>query len=251
MAQNGDEKFEINRLTQDSWRMFRMLGEFAIGFDRMGQVELPVVTVFGSARTPIKHRYYGQAEALGKALAEAGFAVATGGGPGIMEAANKGACRAAGGVSIGINIHLPHEQRPNRYQSLSLDHEYFHARKVMLAKYSVGFVVFPGGFGTLDELTEVLTLVQTQKAAPFPIFLIGTDYWAGLVDWFRNTLITEGAIAPDDLDLFKVIDDVATIPADIRRYHDQSQDTAGFKVPDEEDRKRAQGEADDGEAEND
>ena len=239
MPDNG-VKFELDRMTQDSWRMFRMLGEFAIGYDRMSNINPPVVTVFGSARTPIKNRYYGLAEALGGALARAGFAVASGGGPGIMEAANKGAYEA-GGVSIGINIQLPHEQATNRYQTLSLDHEYFYARKVMLARYSVGFVVFPGGFGTLDELSEVLTLVQTQKLHPFPIFLVGTDYWAGLVAWFQETLAREGAIAPDDLDLFKVVDDIDQIPEDIRRYHDANTDTAGFKIPDEQDRQRQQG----------
>ena len=239
----GDEdKFELDRMTQDSWSMFRTLGEFAIGFDRMGHVEPPIVTVYGSARTPIKNRYYGLAEALGGMLARAGFAVATGGGPGIMEAANKGAFEA-GGVSIGINIHLPHEQASNKYLTLSLDHEYFHARKVMLARYSVGFVVFPGGFGTMDELTEVLTLIQTQKLHPFPIFLVGTDYWAGLVSWFRETLAREGAIAVDDLDLFKVVDNIEEIPPDIRRYHDATHDTAGFKVPNDQDRRNALGKA--------
>lgn len=243
MSTTHDEPFEINRMTQDSWRLFRLLGEFAIGFDRMGELQQPVVTVFGSARTPIKNRYYALAERLGRALAQAGFIVTTGGGPGIMEAANKGATEA-GGQSVGINIRLPHEQRPNAYQSLSLDHEHFYSRKVMLAKYSVGFVVFPGGFGTLDELFEVLTLIQTQKLRPFPIYLVGRDYWGGLVQWLENTLAAQGAIAPDDLRLFKVVDEgeeMESIPAEIRRYHDQTEDTAGFKVPSPDDRKRAQG----------
>lgn len=221
--------------------MFRVLGEFAIGFDRLGEVKAPIVTVYGSARTQIKNRYYGMAEELGRELAEKGFAVATGGGPGIMEAANKGAF-AAGGVSIGINIRLPHEQRPNAYQSISLEHEYFHTRKVMLARYSVGFVAFPGGFGTLDEVAELLCLVQTQKLHPFPIYFVGTAHWAGLVDWFQNTLVESGGIAPDDLRLFKVTDDVADIPEDILAYHDEQRD-AGFKVPTEADRRRAQGES--------
>lgn len=237
-----DDRFAIDRMTEDAWRLFRVVGELAIGFDRMSGQRRPLVTVYGSARTPIKNRYYGMAEQLGGSLAKAGFGVVTGGGPGIMEAANKGA-HEAGGVSIGINIALPHEQQSNRYLTLSLDHEYFHTRKVILARYSVGFVAFPGGFGTLDELAELLTLVQTRKLHAFPIFLVGSDYWAGLVSWFENTLAEAGAIAPDDLDLFKVVDDVEVIPKEIRRYHDQTTaDKAGFKVPTEEDRLRALGE---------
>lgn len=239
---SSESHYDLNRMTGDAWRMFRILGEFAIGFDRMAHVEKPLVTVFGSARTPIKNRYYDLAERLGRALVEAGFAVATGGGPGIMEAANKGAFEA-GGESVGLNIVLRKEQRPNLFQTVSLDHEFFYARKVMLVRYSAGFVVFPGGFGTLDELTEVLTLVQTGKTHPFPIYLVGKDYWSGLVAWFRETLEAEGAIAPDDLRLFKVVDDVTAIPEDIRRYRSPTED-AGFKVPDEQDRRRALGTAD-------
>jgi len=238
MADDG-RKYEIDRMSQDAWRLFRIMGEFAIGFDRMGQVDRPVVTVYGSARTAITHRYYGLAEKLGRCLAEAGFAVATGGGPGIMEAANKGACEA-GGESIGINIHLPRE-RPNPYQSLSLDHEHFHSRKVMLAKYSVGFVAFPGGFGTLDELAGILTLIQTQRLHPFPIFLVGSEHWGGLASWFRDTLVPAGAISPDDPMLFKVVDEVEQIPEEIRRYHDENADDAGFKRPTHEDLVKARG----------
>ncbi len=232
-------KFEIDRMTQDSWRLFRIMGEFAVGFDRMSRLKFPAVTVFGSARTQVTHRYYDLARRLGRALAEAGFAVATGGGPGIMEAANRGALEA-NGVSVGLNILLEHEQKPNPYQTLSLDFEYFYARKVMLAKYSVGFVIFPGGFGTLDELAEVLTLVQTQKLHPFPIYLVGSDYWSGLVRWFEENLAREGAIATDDLKLYKVIDDVTEIPVDIKRYY-KSAGHAGFKVPSETDRNLALG----------
>jgi uncharacterized protein (TIGR00730 family) len=232
--------YDLDRMTEDAWRMFRILGEFSVGFDRLAHVTRPVVTVFGSARTRIKDRFYAEAERLGAALARAGYAVATGGGPGIMEAANKGAFEA-GGTSIGLNIILPHEQRPNPYQTLSLEFEFFYARKVMLVRYSSGFVVFPGGFGTLDELAEVLTLVQTQKVHPLPIYLVGSAHWAGLVDWFRDTLAAEGAIAADDLLLFKVVDDTESIPEDIRRYHHPEHD-AGFKVPDERDRRRARGE---------
>jgi len=233
------KKFEFDRMSQDSWRMFPTMGEYAIGFDRMSRLTSPAVTVFGSARTQITSRCYDLARELGKALAKAGFAVATGAGPGIMEAANRGAFEA-GGISIGLNIVLEHEQKPNPYQTLSLDFEYFHARKVMLAKYSVGFVIFPGGFGTLDELAEVLTLVQTQKLRAFPIYLVGTDYWSGLVQWFEKTLAQNGAVAPDDLKLFKLLDDVAQIPSDIKRYY-KSAGHAGFKIPGHKDRKLAAG----------
>lgn len=233
------KKFEINRLTEDAWRMFRIIGEYAVGFDRLSQLKAPAVTVFGSARTQVTSRYYDLARALGKDLVEAGFAVATGGGPGIMEAANRGAFEA-NGVSIGLNIVLEYEQTPNPYQTVSLDFDYFHARKVMLAKYSVGFVIFPGGFGTLDELAEVLTLLQTQKLQAFPIYLVGSDYWSGLVQWFERTLAENGAIARDDLNLFKVLDDVAQIPADIKRYY-KTAGHAGFKIPSASDRRLAVG----------
>jgi hypothetical protein len=205
----------------------------------MSRLKSPAVTVFGGARTQVTNRYYDLARKLGRALAEAGFAVATGGGPGIMEAANRGAFDA-NGVSIGLNILLEHEQKPNPYQTLSLDFEYFYARKVMLAKYSIGFVIFPGGFGTLDELVEVLTLVQTQKLHPFPVYLVGSDYWSGLVQWFKHTLAEQGAIAPDDLKLYKVLDDVEQIPLDIKRYY-KSAGHAGFKIPGHKDRKLAAG----------
>ena len=158
-----------------------------------------------------------------------------------MEAANRGASEA-GGISIDLDIVLEHEQKPNPYQTLSLDFDYFHAREVMLAKYSVGFVIFPGGFGTLDELVEVLTLVQTQKLHPFPVYLLGSDYLSGLVQWFKNTLAEQGAIAPDDLKLYKVLDDVQQIPLDIKRYY-KSAGHAGFKIPSRKDRERAAGES--------
>lgn len=241
-AKNHPSHFEIDKLTEDSWRLFRVMGEYAIGFDRLNRVPAQLVTVFGSARTPLKSKYYGQAETLGRLLVEAGYGVVTGGGPGIMEAANKGAIEA-GGVSVGINIALPEEQLPNKFQNVSLEHEYFSSRKVMLAKYSVGFVAFPGGFGTLDEVAGMLTLVQTQKIHPFPIYFVGTDHWTGLVDWFAKTLAETGAIAPDDLKLFKLVDDVDGIPEEIQRYNDDSEEHAGFKLPTEEDRRIAQGTA--------
>jgi uncharacterized protein (TIGR00730 family) len=235
-----DRLFEINRISQDSWQMFRMLGELAIGFDKLKTLP-PLVTVFGSARTPMTDRYYAQAQELGKMLAEKGFGVITGGGPGIMEAANRGAFEA-GGVSVGANIGLPDEQVPNKFQTLSLQYEYFHNRKLILIKYSVAFVVFPGGFGTLDELLEVLTLVQTQKIRPFPVYLMNAAYWKGLVTWFQQTLVEQGAIENDDLFLFKTRDDHHAILAEIKQYHSPKFDNQGFKIPTLKDRKRALGE---------
>lgn len=237
--ENTVPHYALDKMTEDSWRMFRIIGEFAIGFDRMAHIEVPLVTVYGSARTALQDRYYGLAETLGRELVQAGYGVVTGGGPGIMEAANKGAFEA-GGKSIGLNIVLPHEQKHNPYQTLSLEFEYFHARKVMLARYAHAFVAFPGGFGTLDEMMEILTLVQTLKMRPLPIYFVGEAHWRGLVDWFRSSLVEHGAIAPDDLKLFKLVDDVTAIPADIRNYHDPAQ-IDGFKRPTLHDQKLAQG----------
>lgn len=238
---NGDDsKYEINRLTEDAWQMFRIIGEFALSFDRLDRISAPGVTVYGSARTAVTDRYYDQAERLGTALAKAGFAVITGGGPGIMEAANKGAFNA-GGVSVGLNIRLPEEQKTNMFQTLSLSFEFFYARKVMLAKHSIGFVFFPGGFGTLDELLEILTLVQTQKMQAVPIYLVDSEYWSGLIEWMKTTLVSLGTIAKDDLNLFKVVDDVDMIPAGVQKYHDETSDDTGFKIPTDDDRRRSGG----------
>lgn len=237
--QNDTPHYQLEHMTEDAWRMFRILGEFSIGFDRMAHIDVPLVTVYGSARTLLTDEYYASAEKLGRELVEAGFGVVTGGGPGIMEAANKGAYQA-GGKSIGLNIILPREQHPNPYQTLSLEFEYFHARKVMLAKYAHGFVAFPGGFGTLDEIMEILTLVQTRKMRPVPIYLVGSAHWGGLVEWFKTTLVERGAIAPDDLNLFKLVDDISQIPADILNYHDPAE-IDGFKRPTAHDQRLAQG----------
>lgn len=211
--------YHIDALADDAWRMFRIIGEFAIGFETMRELEKPAVTVFGSARTKPGDPTYIQAEKLGRLLAESGFAVITGGGPGIMEAANKGAFDA-GGVSVGMNILLKHEQRPNTYQTKALSFEHFFARKVMLVRYAKGFVVMPGGFGTLDELAECLTLIQTLKVHPFPVCLVGSSFWAPLVGWMESQLVPHGFIGADDLKLFKVVDDIQDIPETIRRYHD-------------------------------
>jgi uncharacterized protein (TIGR00730 family) len=224
----NDRQYVIEALAHDSWRMFRILGEFAQGFEEMARVG-KAVTVFGSARLVPHDGYYERAERLSADLAQAGYAVITGGGPGIMEAANKGAFEARG-KSVGLNIDLPHEQAPNAFQTHELRFKYFFVRKVMLVKYSTAFVVFPGGFGTVDELFEALTLIQTKKITPFPVFLVGVDYWRGLVQWLQGTLLRTGTISEDDLHLFKVVDDVSSIPREIDAYY-SSANHAGFNLP--------------------
>jgi uncharacterized protein (TIGR00730 family) len=192
-------------LDSDPWRSLRILAEFVEGFDALAAVG-PAVSVFGSARISRDHPNYDAARRLGGMLAAAGFAVITGGGPGIMEAANRG-CHEAGGLSVGCNIELPDEQGLNRYVDLGIEFRYFFARKTMFVKYADAFVIFPGGFGTLDELFEALTLIQTKKIRNFPVILIGSEYWAGLIDWLRGTLLEHAAVRPEDIDLLRVTDD--------------------------------------------
>ncbi len=193
----------------ESWRLFKIIGEFVDGVETLHDLG-PAVSIFGSARIGADHPAYRQAEALGALLARNGFAVITGGGGGVMEAANKGATEA-GGTSIGLNIRLPHEQIPNDYSTLRLEFKYFFVRKVMFIKYASAFVAMPGGFGTLDELFESITLVQTQRIMPLPIILMGRDYWAGMLDWVRQHLLTSGLIGPMDMDIIKVLDDPAEV----------------------------------------
>ncbi|WP_318308602.1 LOG family protein [Flagellimonas crocea] len=192
--------------TNDSWAIFKIMGEFVNGFEKMSVIG-PCVSIFGSARVREGHPYYDLAVKISKKIAEAGYGVITGGGPGIMEAGNKGA-NLAGGTSVGLNIDLPFEQHDNPYidDDKSLDFDYFFVRKVMFVKYSQGFVVMPGGFGTLDEFFEALTLIQTHKIHTFPIILVGTEFWKGLIDWIKNTLVNEGNIGPKDMDLIKLVD---------------------------------------------
>ncbi len=191
-------------LTRESWKIFQIMAEFVEGFERLARIQ-PSVSIFGSARMLPEHPYYKLAEKIGRGLSDAGFAVVTGGGPGIMEAANRG---AFGGKSpsVGLNIQLPHEQGTNGYQDISLRFRHFFARKVMFVKYASAYVVLPGGFGTLDELAEILTLVQTGKTARIPIILVHANFWAGLIDWFKQKLVEEGVIDREDLDLFKLRD---------------------------------------------
>jgi len=189
----------------DPWRVLRIQSEFVEGFGALAELG-PAVSVFGSARTTPQDPAYAQGVEVGRRLAQAGFAVITGGGPGAMEAANKGALEA-GGTSVGLGIELPFESGLNDYVDLGVNFRYFFARKTMFVKYAQGFVVLPGGFGTFDELFEALTLVQTQKVTSFPIVLLGTSYWQGLVDWIRGTVLAEGKISEQDLDMFTVTDD--------------------------------------------
>jgi uncharacterized protein (TIGR00730 family) len=191
-------------LTRESWKVFQIMAEFVEGFERLAMIS-PSVSVFGSARTGPDHPYYELAEEIARRLSDAGFSVVSGGGPGIMEAANKGAY-AGKSPSVGLNIQLPHEQQGNPYQDISLSFRHFFSRKVMFVKYAAAYVVMPGGFGTLDELAEILTLVQTGKSRRIPIILVHAPFWHGLVEWFKQSLVNEGTISPGDLDLFLVLD---------------------------------------------
>jgi uncharacterized protein (TIGR00730 family) len=193
-------------LDSDPWRALRILAEFVEGFDALGAVG-KAVTIFGSARLNDGDPYYAKARELAGLLAKEGFAVITGGGPGIMEAANRG-CHEVGGLSIGCNVELPHEQSVNAYVDLGVEFRYFFARKTMFVKYADGFAIFPGGFGTLDELFESLTLIQTGKIRHFPVVLVGKAYWAGLLDWIRKSAVGHGVVSPEDLDLIQVTDDM-------------------------------------------
>jgi uncharacterized protein (TIGR00730 family) len=192
-------------LVRESWKIFQIMAEFVEGFEKLAPIK-PSVSVFGSARTKPDHPNYVQAMAICKALSDAGFSVVSGGGPGIMEAANKGAM-AGKSPSIGLNIELPREQKPNAYQDIHLQFRHFFSRKVMFVKYASAYVVCPGGFGTLDEMAEILTLVQTGKTRNIPIILVNAPFWQGLLDWFQQTLVAEGTIDADDLNLLKLIDD--------------------------------------------
>jgi uncharacterized protein (TIGR00730 family) len=201
-------------LDTDPWRALRILSEFVDGFDALAAVG-PAITVFGSARAHEGDASYALAREIGRRLAKAGYAVITGGGPGIMEAANRG-CQEGGGLSVGCNIELPHEQALNQYVDLGVEFRYFFARKMMFVKYADGFVILPGGFGTLDELFEALTLIQTSKIRHFPVVLVGSAYWAGLLAWIRDVQLVAGAIAQVDLDLISVADEPAEVVRIIR-----------------------------------
>jgi len=190
----------------ESWRMFRIISEFTEGFDKLAKIGF-AISIFGSARLQPQDEYYQIAVSIAQRLAEHGFAIITGGGPGIMEAGNRGAA-TAGAKSIGLNIVLPQEQKPNAFQNVSLQYRYFFARKVMFVKHSMGYVCMPGGFGTLDEFFEALTLMQTMKIYPLPLILFGKAYWQGLMDWMRSAMLAKGTVSEDDFNYITVTDDV-------------------------------------------
>lgn len=191
-------------LSRESWKIFQIMAEFIEGFERLSQIK-PSVSIFGSARTAPGHPYYQMGEEVARALSDAGFSIISGGGPGLMEAVNKGAL-AGRSPSVGLNIMLPHEQIANDYQDISINFRHFFSRKVMFVKYASAYVMLPGGFGTLDEMAEILTLLQTNKIRRIPVILLHSPFWTGLLDWFRNTLVPEGMIAAEDLNLIQVLD---------------------------------------------
>lgn len=209
---------DMDRLNKESWKVFQIMSEFVEGFERLAVIA-PSVSIFGSARIGEDHPYFQLTETVAKRLSDVGFSVVSGGGPGLMEAANRGAYAGEKGLSVGLNIQLPHEQGGNPYQDISIDFRHFFSRKVMFVKYANAYVVMPGGFGTLDELAEILTLVQTRKSRRIPIILVGRTFWGGLVDWFKNHLVTEGMIHPDDLDLFTVVDDADAVVSAIENFY--------------------------------
>lgn len=208
-------------ITKDSWMVFKVMAEFVDGYEKMAKIG-PCVSIFGSARLKPESKYYEMAVEIAEKITKIGFGVITGGGPGIMEAGNKGAFIAEG-KSIGLNIDLPFEQHFNPYinKLYSLNFDYFFVRKVMFVKYSQGFIVMPGGFGTLDELTEAITLIQTNKIGRFPIVLVGSEFWSGLLDWFKETLLKEGMISEGDLDLYRVVDSADEAVAHIKAFYDK------------------------------
>jgi uncharacterized protein (TIGR00730 family) len=204
---------------RESWKILQIMAEFVEGFECLSNIS-PSVSIFGSARFSPEHRYYKLTEQVAKDLSDAGFSVVTGGGPGIMEAGNKGAFYGDS-PSIGLNVNLPHEQHANSYQNISLEFKHFFSRKVMFVKYASAYVVFPGGFGTLDELAEITTLIQTGKARKIPIILFGSEFWTGLLTWIRDAMLAEQTIAADDLDLLTVADDSETVLSTIFNHYER------------------------------
>ena len=211
-----EKQYVIDEITmQDSWRLFRIMAEFVEGFEALSRCH-PAASIFGSTRIKPGDDVYQKAEIIGRLLAENGFSVITGGGPGVMEAANKGASDA-GGKSIGLNIELPLEQKPNPYANITLSFRYFFVRKVMFVKYAMAYIILPGGFGTMDELLESITLIQTHKIKPFPVILVGSKYWKGLLDWIKEVVLKEGRMSPADLDILQLIDEPAEIIKTIKK----------------------------------
>jgi uncharacterized protein (TIGR00730 family) len=216
-AETSEKQYLVDAITvHDSWRLFKILAELVDGFETLTEI-YPAVTIFGSARVRPGDEIYERTVTIARKLAENGFNVLTGGGPGIMEAGNKGA-REGGARSVGLNIMLPLEQEPNPYSNVKLDFQYFFVRKVMFVKYGQAYIGMPGGLGTLDEIFEALTLIQTKRIKPFPVILVGKDYWSGLIDWMRNTLLERHYISKDDTNLFSVMDDPDEVVYTIKRY---------------------------------
>jgi uncharacterized protein (TIGR00730 family) len=214
--------YEINELAkEESWRMFRIIGELVEGFDSLSGVE-PAVTIYGSARLKADDELYTQTEEIARRLGELGFSIISGGGPGVMEAANKGACEA-GVTSIGLNIELPEEQLVNPYTTKSITFHHFFVRKVMLVKYATAFIIMPGGLGTLDELTEVLTLMQTSKIKPFPVVLFDSKYWKEFLDWLRNYTLARGFVSEEDFDLLRVCDRTDEVVDTVQQWYVKQQ----------------------------
>lgn len=213
----SERQYIIDAMTvQDSWRLFKIIGEFVDGFENLSDI-YPAVSIFGSARVGPEDEIYKTAVAIARKLAQSGFNIITGGGPGIMEAGNKGAVEG-GARSVGLNIRLPLEQAHNEFADVVVEFKYFFVRKVMFVKYAQAYIGMPGGFGTLDEIFEALTLIQTRRTKPFPVILVGSDYWNGILDWARDTLLTRNFISPGDLELFTVLDDPDQIVHTIKRY---------------------------------
>jgi len=215
-------------MSRESWKIFQVMAEFVAGFEQLAQIQ-PSVSIFGSARTPPGHPYYALTEEVSRKLSDAGFSVVSGGGPGLMEAANKGAY-AGKSPSVGLNIRLPHEQHANRYQNITLTFQHFFARKVMFVKYAKAYVVMPGGFGTLDEVIEALTLIQTGKTTRMPVILVHAPFWSGLLDWFKGTLAREGVIDANDMDLLSVVNTADEVLDVIFRYYERT----GFEASEAE-----------------
>jgi uncharacterized protein (TIGR00730 family) len=212
----SNKQYLINDITvKDTWRMFHIMAEFVEGFEALAEYH-PSVTIFGSSQVKDGDEVYQKAERIGQLLAENGFGVITGGGPGVMEAANRGAA-LAGGKSIGLNIELPLEQTPNPYTNINLSFHYFFVRKVMFIKYAVAYIILPGGFGTMDELFESITLIQTHKIRPFPVILVGSEYWKGLFDWIKGVVLKGGKISPEDLDILQLVDEPEEIIKTIKK----------------------------------
>ncbi|MEN6331433.1 MAG: TIGR00730 family Rossman fold protein [Smithella sp.] len=211
------QQYVVDALSiEESWRVFRIMAEFVDAIETMSRIH-NAVSIFGSARVEPEDEYYQKAEKLGLLLAQNGFNVITGGGPGIMEAANKGAT-AGGGKSVGMNIRLPFEQKPNPYANIHVDYKYFFIRKVMFVKYAVAYIILPGGFGTMDELFEALTLIQTRRIKSFPVILVGSEYWQGLFNWLKKIMLAEGKITLADLNLIQIIDDPEEAVQHIKKY---------------------------------